>query len=255
MDRRGGQLRRAGLSALACGLVLFVFVPDAAAQPGNNRIVVSLSGGVQTGAPRLTDHFEFESNVETATVDVRYPARPAVLVDGSVTMRLWRRMGVGVAVSQATRNGSAQIDARIPHPLLFEQPRTVAGSQPGVDGAETGVHVQLSYALQATRRLTVTLFGGPSFVHLAQDIVTDLKYNESYPYDVATFGSAPTARETASAVGFNAGGDVRWMFTRTVGVGGLVRFTRANIDLAGKGRTLAVRAGGAQAGVGIRLVF
>jgi hypothetical protein len=248
---------RRELSPLVIGITLLLsssFAGPATAQ-SNDRIVVGVNGGVQTGATRLTDHFEFETNVETATVDVKYPAEAAVLIDGNVTVRLWKQLGVGLAVSQTTRDGSADVDARIPHPLLFQQPRTVSGSQSGVSDAQTGIHFQLSYAIPATRRLTITLSGGPSYVHVSQDVVTDVKYTESYPYDVATFTSAPTERATAGAVGFNAGGDVRWMFTRAFGIGGLVRFTRATVDLESGDRTISVQAGGVQAGGGIRLVF
>ena len=153
-----------------------------------------------------------------------------------MTLRLWHQVGVGIAASKTTRNGSADVDARIPHPLFFQQPRTVSGSQSGVSDTQTGIHFQLSYAIPATRHLTITLSGGPSYVRVSQDLVTDIKYSESYPYDVATFTSAATEQASAGALGFNVGGDVAWMFTRAFGIGGLVRYTRATVDLESKDR-------------------
>jgi hypothetical protein len=248
---------RARVSTLATALGLLLWSPLAhpVAAQSSDRIVIGVNGGVQTGATRLTDHFEFETNVETATVDVKYPARAAVLIDGSVAVRLWKQLGAGVAVSETTRSGSADVDARIPHPLLFQQPRTVSGSQSGVSDAQTGIHLQLSYAVPVTRRLTITLAGGPSYVHVSQDVVSDVKYSESYPYDVATFTSATTKPTTAGAVGFNAGADVRWMFARSFGIGGMVRFTRATVDLGSGDRALSVDAGGVQVGAGVRVAF
>jgi len=248
---------RAHASKLVIGVALLLgapFVRPAAAQ-SDDRIVIGVNAGVQTGAAQITDHFEFESNVETATVDVDYPTGAAVLIDGSMTLRLWHHVGVGVAASKTTQNGSANVDARIPHPLFFQQPRTVAGSQSGVGDTQTGIHFQLSYAIPATRHLTITLSGGPSYLHVSQDVVTDIKYSESYPYDVATFTSAPTEQVSAGALGFNVGGDVAWMFTRAFGIGGLVRYTRATVDLESSDRTISMDAGGVQAGGGIRLVF
>jgi hypothetical protein len=248
---------RAQLSTLVIGVTLLLgtpFLRPAAAQ-SEARIVVGVNAGVQTGATQLTDHFEFESNVETAAVDVNYPSDAAVLIDGSMTLRLWHQVGVGIAASKTTRNGSADVDARIPHPLFFQQPRTVSGSQSGVSDTQTGIHFQLSYAIPATRHLTITLSGGPSYVHVSQDLVTDIKYSESYPYDVATFTSAATEQASAGALGFNVGGDVAWMFTRAFGIGGLVRYTRATVDLESKDRTISVEAGGVQTGGGIRLEF
>jgi hypothetical protein len=46
------------------------------------------------------------------------------------------------------------------------------------------------------------------------------------------------------------------MFLESVGVGGIVRYTRADIDLkAVEGRSLSMKAGGLQGGAGIRVVF
>ena len=45
------------------------------------------------------------------------------------------------------------------------------------------------------------------------------------------------------------------MFVAAFGIGGLVRYTRATVDLESKDRTISVEAGGVQAGGGVRLVF
>ena len=54
----------------AVALLLWSSFAHPAAAQSDGRFAVGINGGVQTGATRLTDHFEFESNVETATVDV-----------------------------------------------------------------------------------------------------------------------------------------------------------------------------------------
>ena len=91
--------------------------------------------------------------------------------------------------------------------------------------------MQLLYGIDVNPRLTVTLSGGPSVVRIEQSLVTDVKYDESYPFDEATFRSAGTRRAKASAAGFNAGADVRWMFARSYGLGAVVRYSRATVDL------------------------
>jgi hypothetical protein len=217
------QARAVGLAlaALACA------VPAAAQNTA--KVVVSLSGGTQVAAGGLTDRFTFERNVETASVDVKYPVKPAVLVDG---------------------------DARIPHPFVFERPRTVTGVQHTIAHAETAVHLQVQYSIEASRRVSVVLSGGPSWLDVEQELVTDVLYDEAYPYDTATFKSATATRSKASAVGGHAGADLRWMFGRTIGLGALVRFTRGTADLTTRDdRRVSVRAGGVQAGVGLRFVF
>ena len=52
------------------------------------------------------------------------------------------------------------------------------------------------------------------------------------------------------------GVDVIWAFSRNVGVGGLLRFTRATTTITpGEGRTIELELGGLQAGGGIRILF
>jgi hypothetical protein len=241
---------------LAAAALIFPGIVTRADAQSEPRFVVGVSGGVQGTAPTVSDHFEFERNVETATVDVRYPTKIQALIDAGIGVRLWKHLGVGVAVSNATRSGSAEVDAQIPHPLAFLQPRTVEGRQGGIDTTETDVHVQVLYAVQASPRITLTLSAGPSIVRLEQELVNGVTYDDTYPFDVATFGSAQSRRAKASAAGFNAGADIRWMFSRSIGLGGLVRYARATVDLTtSDNRTLAVRAGGVQGGVGIRIVF
>ena len=46
------------------------------------------------------------------------------------------------------------------------------------------------------------------------------------------------------------------MFARSVGLGGLVRYTRADLDLKpATDRTLTIKAGGVQGAAGIRFAF
>jgi hypothetical protein len=236
-------------------LMLAIATP-AAAQPGTGKVVASINVGVQAAPTSLSDSFSFERNVETATVNVKYPMKAAALLDGGVGVRLWRHVGAGIAVSHTSRNGSAMIDASIPHPFVFDQPRVVSGEQSDITHAETAVHIQVLYSIPVKRTLTLLLSAGPSRLSVEQELVTDIKYDETYPYDVATFAGALTHRAKASVTGFNAGADLRWMFTKSIGLGGLVRFTRGTVDLETQdNRRLPLRAGGVHAGGGLRIVF
>ncbi|MBE3034162.1 MAG: hypothetical protein IMZ74_13335 [Actinobacteria bacterium] len=116
--------------------------------------------------------------------------------------------------------------------------------------------MQVLYFVPASGNLRFVLSAGPSFMNLAQEVVTDVHYSETYPYDTAIFSRATTKQAMGSAVGFNVGADVQWMFGRHIGLGALVRFTRARIDIdISSGRTFAVDTGGVQAGGGIRIAF
>jgi hypothetical protein len=220
------------------------------------RFAIGISGGVQQAASDVTDRFSFLKNVETETVDVRYPMKPWALVDAGVSYRVWKNLAFAIAVSRLTGSGSAEVSASLPHPFFFGQPRTVSGTENGVVHTETDAHVQVQFVVPSTSRLHVVLGAGPSYLRAEHEVVTDVTVVESYPFDTASFGGAVTRLTRASASGFNAGVDVAWMFTRSAGVGGLLRYTRADVNLSAvEGRTLAMKAGGVQAGVGVRLVF
>src|SRR6185369_16469234 len=106
----------------------------------------------------------------------------------------------------------AGIDARIPHPFFFNQPRSLSADQTGVNRQETGVHVELSWMIRLNRRLNVTVQGGPSFVFVKQDIVTGLNYTDDYPHDSVAFTSSTLQSQSKHGTGFNAGIDVAYMF-------------------------------------------
>jgi Outer membrane protein beta-barrel domain len=247
---------RIAITILAASLWAIPAVAQSHGSAGATHLTIGVSGGVQQAAEDLSDHFSFPKNAETETVDVRYPMKPLGFIDLAAGYRLWKNLGVGVAVSVTSGKVDAEVTASVPHPFFFNQPRTVTGTEHNISHSETGVHVQLQYLIPATGKLHFILEGGPSWINVDHEVVTDVTVTESYPYDTAAFGGAVTKSTTGSAAGFNAGVDVTWMFAESIGVGGLVRYTRADIDLkAVEGRSLSVKAGGLQAGAGIRVLF
>jgi hypothetical protein len=227
---------------------------QSAAKP--TRFTVGVSGGVQQAAEDVSDQFAFPKNIETETVDLKYPMKPWAFIDLAAGYRMWNNLGVGVAVSVSSGKGQAEVTASVPHPFFFNQPRTVTGTENDITHSETGVHLQLQYLVAASGHLHFILEGGPSWLNVEHEVVTDVTVTESYPYDTAAFGGAVTKSTKASAVGFNAGIDVTWLFAESVGIGGIVRYTRADVDLkAVEGRSLTMKAGGLQGGVGVRVLF
>jgi len=123
------------------------------------------------------------------------------------------------------------------------------------DRSETAVHIQAKWLVPVSPRLLVTIFGGPSFFKVEQDIVNDFEFTESYPYDTATFTRAIGASQSESAVGVNVGGDVAYFFSPNVGVGGTAQYSGATVQMAVPSGTADVKAGGLQVGGGLRLRF
>jgi hypothetical protein len=144
----------------------------------------------------------------------------------------------------------------VPHPLYLSDLRDVNGDAGGVTRTETGTHVQALVFLPRWRDLQLSLFGGPSYIKIEQDLITSVRYQEVYPFDEAVFTGADTRKASRSAAGFNAGVDASWMLNRTFGVGGVVRFAGARVKLhTSDNRTISVDSGGTQAGLGVRVHF
>ncbi len=223
---------------------------------GEPRVTVSISGGAQSPAATVSDQIKIDRNVETETIDVKYPKSPGVLVDIGLGVRVWKRLGIGFAVAHVSGDGTADVTASVPHPFFFNQPRTVTGKQDAIAREETGMHLQVQYVVPASKRVRVVLGAGPSRIKLTQDVITDVDIVETYPYDTAEFRNAVTRGSAASVNGFNAGIDVTWKLSRAIGFGGLVRYTRADADLDVRtGHTLSMKAGGVQGAAGVRFAF
>jgi Outer membrane protein beta-barrel domain len=234
-----------------CGLLGAM---PAAAQP-LPRFTISVNGGYQPSSTSFDDRFTFDLNRETASVDADYSVDAGPLFDAGVGFRIWKGLGAGVAFSRFTVDSTGQAEATLPHPLFFQRNRQISGETTGITREESGIHIEAQYQLPPLGRFSVTLAGGPSVMDIRQSIVTDVNYTEEFPYDTATYVGVDSQRVSGTATGFNAGADVRWMFTRNIGVGGLVRYTRASVDLTRNNRTVTVDAGGMQVGGGLRLAF
>ena len=237
-------------------LTLALAVPGVArAQTTDPRFYVSVNAGVQRSGNNVTQSFSVQKNLEDMPITADIDEKRGVMFDGGVVVRLAGRFGMGFAASVVTNDTDANVTASVPHPFFFAKPRSVAGTTPSTR-RETAGHIQAVYLLPG-RRLNVMIFGGPSLFSIRQTLVTDVVYSETYPYDTATFSSAQTASSTSkTAIGFHAGVDVAWMFSRSLGVGGMARFARAQATLnATNNPALKVDAGGLLVGGGIRLAF
>ena len=223
---------------------------------GPTRVRIGIDAGIEAGTPKFTEQETPQIYAEDAPITVSFGSKSALLVDGSVAFHLTGRFGVGVAVSYARSKVDGQVHAEIPNPFYFNQPRTVDGTASGLPRVEVGTHVQMLYLLPVTPKFDVMLSGGPSLVTLQQDLVTTINFSESYPYDTATYESANLVRVRRTGFGFNVGADLTWHLSRMLGVGAMLRYTRASLSLPISGQpSVSAKAGGAQAGVGVKLFF
>ena len=222
------------------------------------KVYISINGAYQTGGDSFGETVTFIRNAESGTFSTDYTVKSGPALNVSAGVNLWRSLGVGVGVTRYSKETPVAFTASVPHPFFFNRPRSVSADIGGLDREELAVHVQARGTFFPSPRLQAVVFAGPSFFKVKQGIVTDFEITETYPYDTATFSRGISRTADESKVGFNVGADVGYFFTRQVGVGGTVQFARTTIETPGSGSaggTLELKAGGVQAGAGVRFRF
>lgn len=252
-------------SAAAVMTAAFVAIGTASAQAQtrfqaatSSRGFISGNGIFQATTSSFTDRFEFQEFVETGSIETSFESKQSLGLDGSLGVRLWRNVGVGAGFTTYTpgsrNDGGGSVTARIPHPLHFNQHREVAGDA-GLRRKETAIHGSLLYFVPARSKINAVIGAGVTYFQAEQSFVRDVNYSHAYPYDEATFTGVDHDNESASGLGFHASVDVGWRFTRTFGIGGLVRYTQGTLLFTPGEREIKLDVGGLQAGLGVRVMF
>lgn len=230
-------------------------MPAVGQTPSQGRVEISANVGAQTASKFTESHAKPSNGGETATITVDHGVTTGLGFNVGAAVRIVSQLWVGVQYAMADLKPSASITAVIPHPLLFNAPRTVQDSISDVTHNEQNVHVDLMYELPV-RAVEIKVMGGPTFFNLKQDFVSGVTFNETYPFDTATFAGATTKQLSKTAVGFNAGVDISRLITPQVGVGALIRYSQADVkfDDPDIGQQ-TVRAGGVEVVGGVRVRF
>jgi hypothetical protein len=235
--------------------------PTAARRPGSTAGrwtdvgYVNINGLYQGGSRVFSEALSFDQYAEVEKVTTQYPKMDGPAYDVGGAFRIWRNLGAGVAVSRFTRSGTATVDATIPHPLYLSQDRAITGSLSPCRRTETAVHGQVAWVIPGGKRWLITVAGGPSYFNVEQTLVSAVHWSESYPYDTALFTNAEGQKIVKSAMGFNAGVDIGFFFSKAIGVGVMVRYAHAQVPLGSTSGHLNVDAGGFQGGAGLRIRF
>jgi hypothetical protein len=220
----------------------------------NEKVFFSAGVLFQVNSNDFTDTATIRKNVENGRLETAYDVGGGLAFDVSGSYLVWKQLAIGVGLTLFSSSTTTTIDAQVPHPFFFNQPRSVTGEFDG-DRSETAVHIQARWLVPVNSKMLITIFGGPSFFSVKQDIVNDFEYSESYPFDTATFTRAIAASQSESALGVNVGGDVAYFFTPNVGVGGSAQYSGATVEMTVPSGTADVKAGGLQVGGGLRLRF
>jgi hypothetical protein len=217
---------------------------------------VSASGGYLPSILNFDTTSSFTLFVEEGTRKTSYKTRQTPLVDVSGGGEIQRNLFVAIAVSWAKGKVDADINEQVPHPFYFDQKRTLQGTAERLSREEFAGHFQVAKRAPLTRRISVLLGAGPSVFRLKQAFVTDVTYNETYPFDSLEFRSAAATEQQKTGWGGNVQLNIVTMLSRQAGIDVLMRYSRGFVRFPGStGSTIRVPTGGIHVAIGLRGEF
>jgi hypothetical protein len=248
-----------------CALALSA---PAEAQDPFERVWIDVNAGLAFAAQDVfamsapIDRFE-----EPAELAVEYTLPRAPSFDIGAGVMFTPRVGLGASYDGTLHEHSAQLNARLPHPLFPNAPATdMAETDPVMQRIERSLSLHAMVVVAQTRRFRLRAFGGPIRYRIEQDAVDAITYNHIYfvrqPTNIVQLTGFDYARVEGTGWGAHLGADASLFLTRILGVGLFTKYDRGRVALdnplaAGLGHPgrVTITAGGLQLGGGVRLKF
>ncbi len=221
-----------GMVSLAAGQ--HARAADGPTQGWDGRVFVSVNGGHRWASGSFGYRDTQTVFQEEASARATFVRQGAPALDFAAGLRLWRHLGIGATLSALHENQPTTLSITVPHPVFFNRP-TTGNAADSSSHNELALHLQALFVASVGRRLRLGFFGGPSRFWLHQQMVHDAELAPMLLPDMSFSLSLPKLRgETAnpSAWGFHAGADLTFRVSKSVGIGGLVRYSHATVHLA-----------------------
>jgi hypothetical protein len=235
------------IATLTLGTALTVRAQTPSTTPADPAMFVSVSGGGQFQSHDFTETTTFTLSNEAGTVTANQTVGSGFVFDASVGYRVWRRLSVAVGVSTFHGSGGAAAIAAVPNPLIFGQPtiKTFPASDYGdLSHTDTAVNFQAVWIKPLTNKLDLWLFGGPSIIHVNQEVASATETQNP----IATIEKDSGTTGKAGTIGV----DLNYRLNARYSVGGFVRYAGGKVDLPS---VSDLTVGGAQVGGGVRFRF
>ena len=134
------------------------------AQTDDPRVLLSLNLGLQPGIGELTDAGAFTLYDEAGALAVSGDASTGALLDMGVAARVAGRVTPGCPGSARPAPTTPQSAARRPTRSSSTSRGRSRRRRPRSSASESAFHFSVGYLLQATDRLDVHIYGGPTHV-------------------------------------------------------------------------------------------
>jgi hypothetical protein len=240
------------------GMITMAGVSESQAQvvEWEDMAFANVSFGAQTQSHQFESSLTFPLYDETGVVDTSYDNGGGFLFDVSGGVRVRGNLGVGVGYTRFSNTSDAPVQATIPHPVFFDQPRSVSTAATGLEHTESAINIFALWMIPLSEKTDIAVFGGPSIFMVKQDLVSgvSIPLPEAPPFTPVV--TPQLSKGDGNAIGFNVGVDWTYMLTPQVGAGGFARFSGGpTADVSAGDQAVDVRVGGFQIGVGVRIRF
>ena len=222
----------------------------------DHRFAFFVNGALGTSTLDFTDTRRFELFLEGAIFDQRYRSPESLGIEVGAFVRIKGPIGFGASVELMRNDNEAAYSAVLPHPFYFERNRELSGRLSGLVHEEQALHLNAVLSKTWAGRLTVDFFGGPSLFLTKTEVLVDVPYTETYPYDTVVPGNVETRLLKDDPLGYNVGAGATLRLAGPLGLDFGFRYSKAQIRLGpSEERTIEFLAGGLRFGAGLRFLF
>jgi hypothetical protein len=210
---------------------------------------VSISGSGQLQNRTFSSGGTFTSFGETGRfASVQNIGRGGV-ADVTGGYRVTKHVGLAVGVWMSATDSAAAATVVAPDPLVFGKftSSTLTSSDLKLRQTSLGLNVQFMYVAPISNRTEMSVFLGPTFMHVKQDVAMVAVA----PNAQAGVLSIQTQAANTGKAG-NAGIDLTQRMTDRIGIGVFVRYAGGEVTLPAAPN---LKVGGAQVGAALRMYF
>jgi hypothetical protein len=235
---------------LATGVVLCGVATGVSAQtpPPSKNIFLDVNFGVQPSSRTFSTSAFPVVYGEVAIINANQGVDGASMMDVMGGYRVWRDLSVvlGLTTTFPTK-GVAEVTGAIPHPIFYDTRVESDETLQDLEHREQSAHLSVMWTSPVTDKIDASGFFGPSYIKVYQDLVTGATVT------VGTQQFTPiTDQQTDTVWGLHFGGELTYLITPRIGIGGMARFVKAKADLPA---VQDLDVAGFQFGGGIRVRF
>jgi opacity protein-like surface antigen len=193
-------------------------------------------------------------NLENATFTASYNTKAAPGGSFHVQYNVTRSLGVRVGGTSVSRKSDATYSGQSPHPFFFNRPRSYSGEQKGL-GFEESAFTVSAVLHGESGKWNYALDAGAAFFTLNATIIDRPQLTDTYPFDTVIPATVTSTKKSASPKGVSVGVELGRALTDAITVYARGGYAGGSADLDVNGTPVNVKAGGAEARLGVKFTL